>query len=298
MKTDNEELDEALLANLTDDDDIEEGASSYAPDAQAIAWYNQQVSGLKKAQARALASKKKESERANKAESALLTAQEDLQAMKDALGDSANDPSGLAERLRKLREFETGALKASDIDENEILERGRKGAERKAELDYGPKIKLKDRQLAELTAERDALKSELHTYKYTGRLKGALTGVVKQGYDRVALAAMRDLTRVNDDGDLECFDTDGELAIDTNGTPMSPEEFAADVFRKRYPDLCIKDTTLPTNGTPTPMRPKEKNPWLKESRNRTMQAQIIKNDPERARKLIKAAGEETAKYNL
>lgn len=265
-----------------------EPTGGYAPDAEAQAWHDGQVAGLKKAQSKALTNMGKQKKRADAAEARVAELEAENEALRATIGDDGHD---LEERMEKLRLFEAGQLKDKGINEDDILERGRKGAERK----YAPQIEAKDAQLAALQSKVDELESSNKTYRYDGRLKTASIGVIAPGYEVPGMATLKALVTENEDGDLECRDKSGEIVWDNNGHLMPLEDFLRDVFRVQFPNLCAKDTAITTNGAPGAPKSKTPNPFVKETRNALAQAQLIKNDPDKARKLMRAAGFDDAK---
>ena len=273
-----------------DGDDDDNGGGGFQPDDAARAWHEAEVKGLKGARSKALAAKKKHEARADTAEARVAELEIELEGLKAKLGDAAYD---IDERLAKLAEFESGKLKEADIDEEGILERGRKGAERK----YEPQLKAKDKRISDLESENGKLKNDVHEYRYTGRLKSSLNGVIKPGYEVPALATIKTMAKFEDD-ELIVVDVDGEPAVDDKGHHMSVEDFMTDVFPKRFPEMCVKDNTIQTNGPGSKGGKKVANPFMPDTFNSTTIARLIAKDPAAARKLARAAGVEPSEYGL
>lgn len=262
----------------------------YQPDEAAKKWHEDAVAGLKANQRKALGNLDKHRKRADEAEAELGTLKTQWAEFSAIIGDM--DADDLKARLEKLKQYEAGELENKGIDEDEILERGRKGAE----MRYKPQLDAKDKEIATLKEENAGLKDELHKFKYDGRIQQASIGVLKKGYESIGLAALKTMIREGDDGELVCFDSNGELAIDSHGLPLKPEEFVSTYFTKEYPDLCVKDTAPEVSGGPGGSGAKKtSNPFSKEGMNRTVQTQLIANDPDKARKLMRAAGYDAAK---
>lgn len=264
----------------------------FEPDDQALAWHNSQVEGLKQNQQKALGQLSKLRTRADTAETERDAAKTALAEFSAVVGDM--DPGDLKQRLEKLKQFEAGELENKGINEDEILERGRKGAENRLQ----PQIDARDTEISNLKEKLSAKDAELHKFKYDGRIQQASIGILKKGYETVGIAALKTMIKENDEGELECYDVNGDLAIDNLGVPLKPEEFISTVFTKAYPDLCVKDKAPDVSGAPGGGNGnRTKNPFASDTINRTVQATIIKNDPEKARKLMRAAGYDTAKIN-
>lgn len=257
------------------------------------AWHEEQVRGLKSANARVIDRKKKADQKNEKLQAELDEVKGQLEALKSTLGDDTHD---IGNRLKKLKDFEAGLLENSEVDEDEILARGRSGAERKLQ----PQIEALQEKVNKLEKEKGSLQGEVLKFKYTGRLKSTLGGIIKPGYEVAALATIRDMTRYDEEeDDIIVTDIDGEQAYDTEGHPQSVEEYMEKIFPKRFPDMCIKvDESLSTNGPKGRTKTKEKNPFSKEDRNVTHQMQMVKNDPAKARKLMREAGVDPATFNL
>ncbi len=243
-------------------DEAGDNYGGFVPDAETMAWHNDQVAGLKKAQSKALTTNAKNRQRAEAAEA----------------------------RVAEL-EAENERLRASGGNDDEAV---------KARIDAEVKSRVKV-----MEGERDAarsevatLKGELSKYRYEGRIERAALGVVHPEQSFAAMATLKSLIKEDESGDITCYDTDGTIAMSNQGDPLDIEEFVTDVFRKRFPTLCQTDAGAPANGNNgAPTTPKGKNPFAKESINRTIQAQIIKNDPARAKTLMKQAGYDERKMN-
>ncbi len=212
----------------------------------------------------------------------LATAQNSVATFKTS-GEAAEARATAAETaLTELRE----KISSGDIE-----------IEAKEKLVFETRIDQLEGERDRLQTENTGLKDELHAYKYTGRIERASTGIIKKQYAVPAQATLKQLIKEDDDGTLRCYKPDGTPALDLNtGDPMSVEDFMTEVFVKEYPELCVADAALPNGEGPKPgTSPSGNNPFAKESMNRTVQSQLIKNDKPKARALMAAAGYDEAK---
>lgn len=238
------------------------GSSTYQPDAAAQAWHDQQVAGLKKAQSKALSSMAKQRTRAETAEAEVKR----LTAKNETLRNS-------------------GGTTVEDVQ---------------ARIDAEVKSRVRT-----IEGERDAartenatLKTELSKYRYEGRIESAMIGVVDPDQKFVAMNTLKALIREDTNGKVTCYDQHGEIVVDNAGDPVSVEDFIKDDFRRNFASLCVKDTSVTTNGTAdTIPKTKGNNPFAKETLNRTVQSQLLKNDKPKAIQLMKQAGFDQATIN-
>lgn len=243
--------------------DASGGGGGYTPDAEALAWHEAQVAGLKANQQKALASNAKYRKRAEAAQKEVERLEGEVESLRAlAGGEGEIDPKEKVELLTKIGNLE----------------------------------KVRDT----LTGQLDTAKDELHKYKYEGTIESAMSGLVKPGYQLAAKATLERLIKENEDGELECFNLDESPAInDMTGVPLTVKEFVSTVFAKSFPDMCVADSSLPTGpgGQKPGGGPKSDNPFAKDTMNRTVQSTMIKNDPAKAKQLMKAAGYDQAKIN-
>ena len=248
-------------------DEIDQSSTSnesgYQPDAEALAWHEQQVAGLKSAQAKALSAMSKQRTRAETAEKDVVRLEGENESLRERLGsgEGALDP--------------------------------------KEKMDLESKVSNLERVRDTLQGELTSTNAELHKYKYEGAIDAAMTGLVKPGYQIAAKATLERLIKENEDGELQCFNPDGSEAINLmTGTPLTVQEFVSDVFAKTFPDMCVADSSLTTGLASKPGgTPKADNPFHKDTLNRTVQSTMIKNNPTQAKHLMKAAGYDAAKIN-
>ncbi|MEP1143504.1 MAG: hypothetical protein ABJH52_07275 [Henriciella sp.] len=238
------------------------GGSTYEPDAAAQAWHDEQVSGLKKAQSKALSSMAKQRTRAEAAEAevARLTAEN--------------------ETLRK-----SGGTSDEDV-------------QARIDSEVKSRVRTIEGERDEARTENATLKSELSKFRYEGRIESAMIGVVDPTQKFVAMNTLKALIKEDDKGKVTCYDQQGEIVVDNAGEPVSVEDFIKEDFRRSFGSLCVKDTSVTTNGT-TDTIPKSNgnNPFAKETMNRTVQHQMLKNDKAKAVKMMKQAGWDQSKIN-
>ena len=238
------------------------GNGGYTPDAAAQRWHDQQVNGLKAAQQKALGSMSTQRPRAETAEKEVERLETENASLRERLGsgDGAMDP-------KEKMELET-------------------------------KVSNLERTVENLNGVLSTTKDELHKYKYEGAIDAAMIGVIKPGSEFVAKAALHKLIKENDDGELECFNPDGTPAVNLmTGIPLGVKEFISTEFAKSFPDLCARDESLPIGPGGKKSGPKADNPFAKDTINRTVQGTILKNDPARAKQLMKAAGYDASKIS-
>lgn len=233
----------------------------YTPDAAAQAWHDEQVSGLKKNQAKALQSNAKNRKRAEAAEARVSELEAELEV---ARANSGGDDASIQARIN-----------------GEVRNR----------------IRIMENERDEARSQVSTLKSELSQYRYEARIERGALGVVHPDHKFAAMATLKSLIKEDKDtGEITCFDTDGNIAMTNQGDPLEIEDFISEVFRKSFPALCQTDTGAPANGNNGAITaPKTKNPFAEDTMNRTHQFQLIKNDPAKARELMKQAGYEPEK---
>lgn len=252
----------AANPNYTASADESGGNGGYTPDEAAQKWHNQQVAGLKANNGKLLGQATKSRKRAETAEKEVERLEAENASLRERLGsgDGALDP-------KEKMELET-------------------------------KVSNLERTVENLNGVLTTTKDELHKYKYEGAIDAAMIGVIKPGSEFVAKAALHKLIKENEDGELECFNPDGTPAVNLfTSTPLSVKEFISTEFAKSFPDLCVADSSLPTGPGGKKSGPKADNPFAKDTMNRTVQGTIIKNDPSRAKQLMKAAGYDQTKIN-
>ena len=276
------------------ENEVVDEAIDFDNNPAALAWLAKNKEALEKNTKKFSRDKDKAVKRAEKAEAELAALEAKYAALMEKVGTEGDYE--LEERLNKLQLFENEQLKAKDIDEDAILKRGREGAERKLQ----PQIEAKDKTIEELRAEIAKLKAENHEYRYTGKQKSLLNSLgVKPGYEGIALSGLREYSKIDDEGELIGVDpADNEIAYDTDGKPMSYNDFGK-VFKKAFPDMFIKEKDLPSNGPGGSKTPNgAANPFAKETRNASQQAYLLAKDKDKARRLIKQAGKNPARYGL
>ncbi len=238
------------------------GGSTYTPDAEAQAWHNEQVAGLKKAQSKALSSMAKQRKRAEDAEERVTELEAENETLRNSGGTTDEDVQARIDSEVKSR------------------------------------IRTMEGERDAARAETAGLKVELTKYRYEGRIERAAVGVIHPEQQFAAMAVLKTLIKEDDKGNVTCYDQAGEIIVDNAGDPVTVEEFVKTDFRKAFPALCQKDQSISTNGTGDKIpKAKGNNPFAKETMNRTVQAQLTKNDPVKATKLMKEAGYDQAKIN-
>lgn len=246
-------------------DEVKEG-STFTPDAAAQQWHDEQIEGLKRNQQRALTQLNKAKERATTAE-----------AERDQLA------------------AENAELKAT------LDSAGSSNEELKATLEKKHEIHAKNMQteLDKANQTITTLKAELSEHRYDGRIKSASVGVIRKGYEGPALSALKGMIKETESGDVICHDANGQELLDNQGDYLTVEDFVSGYFRKLYPDLCQKDVGADDSGDPTNRGASGEVNVFKEGEhfNRTHQFQMIKNDPNKARSLMKRAGYSESKMN-
>jgi hypothetical protein len=248
-------------------DEVNQGggpAAGFEMTAEIQAWHDEQVSGLKKAQSKALQSNAKNRTRANDAEARVAELEAENQRLRES-GGGGEDEAAIQARI-----------------DTEVKNR----------------VKVMEGERDAARAELATAKADLSEYRYEGRIKQAALGVIHPEQSFAAMATLKTLITEGADGDITCHDTDGTIAMNNQGDPLSVEEFVKDVFPKRFGYLCQTDTGAPANGNNGAIKPpKSNNPFAPETRNRTVQATLIKNDPAKARQFMQQAGYEPSKIN-
>lgn len=240
----------------------ESGISSggYTPDAATQAWHDAKVAGLKRAQSKALQSNAKNRKRADVAEARVKELESELET---ARANGGGDEASIQARI-----------------DTEVKNR----------------IRVMETERDEARSQVSTLKSELSQYRYEGRIERGALGVVHPDHKYAAMATLKSLIKEDANGEITCYDTDGNIAMNNQGDPLEIEDFIHNVFRKSFPSLCQTDTGAPAHGNNGAITaPKSNNPFAKDSLNRTHQSQLIKNDPAKAREFMKQAGYEPKK---
>ena len=233
------------------------GGGGFQPTPEAQAWHDEQVAGLVANKAKAVGQLKKIRTRNEELE----TENKDLKSELEDLKQQMLDGSGNFDAV----EFE---------------------AKKKA-------VESLEQKIETLEAENAGLRKELDEVDMTAEISRAVGSHVKPDFQEYMSDKIRKFAKQNDQGRIYLMDENNQMEVTENGDPMTVEQFVTIRMRQKHGEMFIKDTSKPTGGAQPPGTPPtgkgnifdKKNGW-----NATHQAMMLKNDPEKAKSLMRQAG--------
>jgi hypothetical protein len=209
----------------------------------------------------------------------------------EAFGDL--DPEEAKEAVATKEELAERIAEAEAAAEGNSAEKIREQAEALANQRIEKVKATHEKQLGEVKAERDGLKDKLHSKTIGDALRkaGTAQGIRPEAIDDL-IARGNGVFKVDENGNLTALDSDGETPkLNDRGDAFSPSDFVGGLV-KTAPHLFGETKGSETKGssTTTPAAASGVNPWMKETLNVTMQGQIMKDDPQRAKALAAKAG--------
>lgn len=200
-----------------------------------------------------------------------------------ALGD--HDPDQVKEMLDRLAKDEEARL-AAEGKTDELIKRRTERIESK----HKAEIEKLTKQQQEVAQERDALQAKVEDLIVGGQARdhfvkaGGLEAATEDAEYRA-----RKLFRLENDTPV-ARDAEGNLIQGRDG-PLTMEEYMSDELRQKAPHLFRQATGSGARGNDSGgSSGGEPNPWKPDSLNLTRQAQLLREDPERAARLKRAAG--------
>ena len=197
----------------------------------------------------------------------------------------------MAEHGKTVNEYKEKAEKADSL-ESQVTDYQKQIQERDQQLeDLGKKAKGNEeleQQIKDLQQQNENTNKEweqkLNQQKKDSKLELALKDA--QAKNPKAVKAL-----LNN----EAISLDGDNLIGLEEQLNKLKESDAYLFGEEQPAGLSGREPVPGNNDP---KPTNKNPFTKEHRNLTEQGQLIRSNPDEARKLISQAGLEPAKYGL
>lgn len=147
-------------------------------------------------------------------------------------------------------------------------------------------------EVQKITGERDLKSKELERLKIG---EAATTAGVKMGLRPTAATDLAQRVqsqfKLNDKGEVRAYNEKGQEIFGANAEPLTIEEFVAGLTKTADHLFMPSDGTGADNsGTKKGGELGNLNPWKAETWNLTLQGDIYKKEPARARALAKAAG--------
>lgn len=203
------------------------------------------------------------------------------------------DPDEAKEAVAKKEELDSRIAEAEAAAEGNSAEKIREKAEELANQRIEKVKKTHDAQLAAIVGERDGLKQKLHSKTLADALRkaGTAQGIRPEAIDDL-IARGSSTFKVDDNGNLIALESDGETPrLNDRGDAFGPSDFVGGLT-KSAPHLFGETKGSDTRGSASSSGASTSgvNPWMKETLNVTMQGQIMKDDPQRAKALAAKAG--------
>ena len=232
--------------------------STYEPDAEAKAWHDEQVAALTANRDKAL-----------RQLSTLRTKNEELETKN-------------AELTTEMEGLRT-AMQEGDFD----------AAELQAQKD---KVKAQTAKIEELEADKASLLKQVEEQGLVSEVNRAVSSNILPEFQEFLTEKVRKAAKQGKEGRIYVYDELGEMLINDNAEPMTVAQYVSTTIREKHPSMFVKEVSKPTGGAQPPgTTPPANNPFHKDSINRTVQSTIIKNDPEKAKQMMRAAGYDAEK---
>ena len=193
------------------------------------------------------------------------------------------DPEEVPAKLQRLTEVEEELEALKDTDKNKVKEL--------VEQRTNEMKTAHEKQLKALQDEAAGLRSNLKTLKIDQQITESGAGFgLRNGAAPDLVARARSVFDLDDDGNIVARDADGQQIFNKAGEPLSPNDWVESMTKDAAHLFDPNEGTGSKGGAKGGGPLAGTNPWKKETFNMTEQGRILKEDPERARRLAAQAG--------
>ncbi|MDL4860795.1 hypothetical protein NPJ88_000460 [Halomonas elongata] len=261
-------IEELLASKIEDETEREEVLNALQEDRAGLEANKQQL----------LDEKKRSDSRVKELEQAQASMKERL----DQFGDL--DPEKVKEMFSRFDQ-DQDAKDLANGDVQSVVERKME----RERASFKTEIQSRDERIQELEQALGEKEENLTRELLDNRGIRAASELGIEGDGNLEIVSMvlrRDATL--EDGEPVFRDADGNLITGKNG-PMTIQEYLDGPFRDKYASLFPQPKGTQAPGS-RDGRPSKANPWKPETKNRTEQARLMREEPEEAKRMMAEAG--------